>query len=211
MANTDKIIEELSDSLQPVEKISCPYKLFFKGMFLTFLYMAVILAVSGFREDIALKLVSPLFIAEIAMLMVIIISGLLTAFFLSFPDICQKKSILLLPFLSFLIFTAILFFEYINDNSESAEIKHGIECIFYIGMVSFAPALLMFRAIRKHAPTYCCVAGLVTLLTSTAIGALVLRLSEKMDSITHIIAWHYLPLIGFAVIGMVIGKKILKW
>lgn len=211
MPNTEDIIEQLSQNLQPVTVASCPYNLSFKGFALTAVYIATVLAISGFREDLAIKLMHPLFFAEISILMVTITSCLLAAFFLSFPDVCQKKYVLAFPFVSFLLFSAILLIEYWYDNAAAGEVLHGAQCVFSIGIISFIPALLMFRAISKQATTYCCTAGAVTLLFASSIGIMILRLSEKVDSLEHIIGWHYLPLMGFGIVGMFLGKKILRW
>ncbi len=209
--NTDKLIENLSGDLQPVGVTPCPYKIFTKSIGLALLYIILVLAIVGVRDDIVVKLALPLFMAEIFALAFIIASGLLAAFFLSFPDICQKKSVLFYPVISLFLFMVVMGFEYVNDSAANIAVEHGIECILVIGLLSFIPAFFIFRAIRKQASTYCCTTGFVTLLTSTSIGALILRLAERTDSIDHIISWHYLPLIGFGMIGMIIGKKILKW
>jgi hypothetical protein len=43
------------------------------------------------------------------------------------------------------------------------------------------------------------------------VGALWESLHEQTDSIIHVVEWHYLPMIGFGIIGMWLGKKALKW
>lgn len=209
--NTDKLIENLSGDLQPVVVTPCPYKIFTKSIGLALLYIILVLAIVGVRDDIVVNLASPLFMAEIFVLAVTISSGLLAAFFLSFPDICQKKSVLFYPVISFLLFVAIMTVGYINDVSVNVVAEKNIVCTLDIVMFSFIPAIMIFRTIRKQASTYCCTAGFITLLTASSIGAIILRFSEKIDSITHIIDWHYLPLVGFGMVGMLLGKKILKW
>lgn len=42
-------------------------------------------------------------------------------------------------------------------------------------------------------------------------GALSLRLSEQTDSILHVIQWHYLPMIAVSLVGLWLGKTLLKW
>lgn len=211
MSSTEQLIENLSHDLQPIKVTACPYKLFGKGVGLVLFYIILMLVIVGVRDDIFIKLASPLFLAEIIILAFAIIGSLLSAFFLSFPDICQKKSVLFYPVISLLLFVVIMVMEYINDSSVNVVVEHSIGCVLAIGMLSFIPAIMIFRTIRKQASTYCCTAGFITLLTATSIGAIILRFSEKIDSITHIIGWHYLPLIGFGMIGMLLGKKILKW
>ena len=53
--------------------------------------------------------------------------------------------------------------------------------------------------------------GCIALLFAFSIGAIWLRLYEQNDSIMHVIQWHYLPMIVFGIIGLWLGKLILKW
>jgi hypothetical protein len=54
-------------------------------------------------------------------------------------------------------------------------------------------------------------AGAFAVLTASTIGALTLRLAEENDSIVHLVQWHYLPTLFFAVLGAFAGKWLLKW
>jgi hypothetical protein len=45
----------------------------------------------------------------------------------------------------------------------------------------------------------------------TVVSALWLRLHEMNDSIIHLIQWHYLPMLAFGLIGLWLGRVLLKW
>jgi len=129
---------------------------------------------------------------------------------LSFPDNYQRKySLLLLP-LSLLAFIVGLIFAYL-ENGAAPLPSHSIICLLCITMFSMIPAAWMFFLLRRQAPTNLKMAGSVALIAACSIGALTLRLSENTDSIIHLIYWHYLPMVGYALIGAWLGKKILKW
>jgi len=73
------------------------------------------------------------------------------------------------------------------------------------------PAAWTFYAMRKFASTHYHWAGSIALLSAFSAGALWLRLHEVNDSITHVVEWHYFPMIGIGLTGWWLGKKILKW
>ena len=88
---------------------------------------------------------------------------------------------------------------------------HTYECTFCIVLVALLPAAWYFLGIRRFASTRYRWAGSIVLLSALSIGALWLRLSEPNDSIVHVIQWHYLPMLGFGLAGLWLGKLILKW
>ena len=53
-------------------------------------------------------------------------------------------------------------------------------------------------------------AACVAFLCAFSVGALWLRLHEVNDSIVHVVEWHYLPMLGFALVGFGL-EKLLKW
>jgi|CXWL01.1.fsa_nt_gi hypothetical protein len=210
MPSTEQLIENLSHGLQPVKATACPYKLFIKWFGFVLLYTVLILLISGLRVDISEKLASPLFVAEIIMLVLLMVSTSLLAAFLSFPDICQKNCPLLFS-IPPLLFFGVLTAEYIGDKPPIGNVVHGIECLLCITVFAIIPSFVIFKLLSKQATTHCYLAGMVSLLSASSIGAIILRLSEDYDSISHLIKWHYLPVIGLSLLGLWLGRKILKW
>ncbi len=210
MSSTEQLIENLSHGLQPVKANACPYKTFVKWVGFVFLYTVIILLISGVRADIIVKLSSPLFITEIVMLVLLVISTSLSASFLSFPDICQKRYTIL--FLApLLLFSGVLLLEYIGDKPPIGNVVHGIECLLCITMFAILPSFIIFKLLRKQATTHYYLAGMVAILSASSIGAIILRISENNDSVIHLIKWHYLPVIVLSLFGLWLGRKILKW
>jgi hypothetical protein len=48
-------------------------------------------------------------------------------------------------------------------------------------------------------------------LSAFSVGALWLRLHELNDSISHVVTWHYLPMLAAGAIGLWLGRRLLKW
>ena len=88
---------------------------------------------------------------------------------------------------------------------------HSFECTLSITLMMLLPAVWTFHSMRKNATTHYRLAGSVALLSAFSVGALWLRLHEMNDSILHVVEWHYLPMLAIGLLGLWLGKFILKW
>jgi len=208
---TEQYIDNLAQNMEAVVPAPSPYRLFLKWIIGSFLYIAVGLIFMGVRPDCVHKLQSPLFTAELAALGGVIFTSMLSAALLAFPDIYQKKRAAFLPIPMFLLFMFILILAFHADNPPAPPPPHAMECLLCIILLSLLPCGFILYTIRKFASTHYYMAGCVAVLSAFSIGALALRLSEETDSIAHIVQWHYLPMIGAGIIGILLGKLCLKW
>lgn len=211
MTSTDELIGKLVEDGSTVMRASHPGMLFLKWMGAAAVYIALSLAYSGIRPDLLLKLNSPLFLAELGVLALIVATGSLSASLLAFPDIFQKRMLAFTPVVMLALFVLVIFLAWRADTPPSPTPVHSVECLMFIASLSLFPAAWMFYSMRKFASTRHYLAGSIALLAAFSIGALSLRLSEQTDSIMHVMQWHYLPMIGAALLGLWVGKLLLKW
>ena len=210
MTSTEQLIENLSKKSVKPCKATTPVRIFGQWLAGSIVSVVVMLAIFGLRADLGEKFTDGYFIAEIFTLAMIVISMAFAASTLSFPDNYQRKYIFLLPPISLLAFVISLGFAYMEKPAESLP-EHSFICLFCITMFSMFPAAWAFYLLRKQAPTHLKMAGSTALLAACSIGALTLRLSEKTDLIQHLIYWHYLPILGYAMVGAWLGKRFLRW
>lgn len=211
MVSTEQLIRQLSHGVQPVRAVSSPFELFIKWLVVSLIYLSSMLLFFHLRPDIADKFSSPLFVAELVMLALLVITSSLSAVFLSFPDMCQKRWLVFTPIFAIMLFVGTLVVEYISDSALVIEPSHGIKCMLCISMFALFPAFLMFMLLRGQATTHYYTVGAVSLLAATSIGAITLRLSENTDSMLHLVKWHYTPIIAFGILGLWLGKRFFKW
>ena len=211
MENIQELINTLSSEITIVKPAPHPFMLSLKWMGMAALYLAVSLAVSGLRPDWAAKLHSPWFIAEMATLLIVFITTTFSAALLSFPDMHQRDRLVYAPLAAFALFVLVMFFAWRADSPPSPLPVHSIECTLSIMLMALLPAGWTFYAMRRYASTHSGAAGSVALLSAFSVGALWLRLYEETDSIVHVIERHYLPMLAIGIVGMWLGKKILKW
>jgi hypothetical protein len=211
MGNLDELITKLAHDTAPVKRAPHPFLLSIEWMVVATFYIAASLMISGTRHDLWPALHAPLFAAEIATLFGIFISTSLSAALLSYPDLHQQRRIAFVPIATFALFVLVMFFAWRGDHPPSPLPVHSFECTLSITMLSLLPAAWTIYVMRKFASTHTRWAGGIAFLFAFSIGALWLRLYEQTDSIMHVIQWHYLPMIAFGIIGMWLGKTLLKW
>ena len=211
MEKIDELINRLAQEAPMVKPAPHPFALSLEWVAIAALYLAVSLMASGTRPNLLLKLHDPWFAAEIAALIGILISTSLSAALLAYPDMHQKRLIAFAPIAASVLFVLVLLFAWRADSPPAPLPVHSFECTLSITLLSLLPAACTFLVMRRFASTHAHWAGAISLLFAFSIGALWLRLHEQNDSVMHVIRWHYLPMIGFGIIGMWLGKRILKW
>ena len=211
MENIDDLVARLAQDAVAVKPAPHPFILSLKWMGAAAIYLAVALALSGLRPELFEKLHNTWLAAEIAALLAIFIVTSLSAALLAFPDLHQKRGLAYAPVLLFLLFLLLMFFAWRADSPPATLPVHSFECTIGITLMALLPAVWTFYALRKYASTHYQLAGSVALLSAFSVGALWLRLHETNDSITHVIVWHYLPTLVIGLIGMWLGRRLLKW
>jgi hypothetical protein len=208
---TDSLITSLADTMEPVKPAAHPAILFMQWVLASLVYVAILLFFFGLRTDLFIALYSPPFVAEIGLLLCMVITCGMSAMALSFPDLHQKRWMLLAPVVPLVLFVAMMIVGWMQEAPSTPQPLHAIECLLCIILYALLPAFWMMVLLRKQASTHQGWAGGVALLAAFSMGCFALRLSEDTDSIRHLVTWHYLPMAGFALIGVALGKKRLKW
>ncbi len=207
----EKQIASLVADADSVQLAPSPLTLWLKWMGVAVVYIGISLLVLGVRSDVLVRLHSAMFIAEMGVLITIVVTTALSASLLAYPDIYQRSRWTLAPIFMFVIFVGIIALAWQADNPPAPLPVHSYQCSLTIAVLALLPAAWMFYSMRQLASTHRHFAGVVTMLSAFSIGAITLRLSEQTNSIIHVIEWHYLPMIGVALLGMWLGKVLLKW
>lgn len=211
MENIDELISKLARDTAGVRRVSHPFALSAEWLIVAVFYIAATVMFTGVRQDLLPRLHETLFAAEIAALVLILITTSLSAALLSYPDLHQKRRYALAPAVSFALFVAVMFFAWRADSPPAPFPVHSFECTLSITLFSLLPAAWTLYVMRKFASTHANWAGAIALLFAFSTGALWLRLYEQTDSIMHVVEWHYLPMIAIGLIGMRLGRIVLKW
>jgi hypothetical protein len=210
----EQTISHLVETAAPVKKLARPQNLLFTWLGGTICSTALIVFFMQPRPDLATKLTSALFLAEITTLFILIITIALAAVWLCFPDLRQRPKTLLLPLLPLSIFTVLSLYRSAHPELSALpapEAVSGLDCALCITMLAAVPGAWMFHILRRHATIFPQWAGAFALLAAASIGLLVLKLVEDNDSILHLLTWHISPMLLLTLLGYFVGKKYLSW
>lgn len=210
MTDIEQLVESLAADNARVKPAPHPFVLGLKWIAAAAVYLVVSLALSGLRPDLAQALQHPWYIAELAMLLLLFLATAISAALLSFPDLHQKSALAYAPVAVFALFVLLMLAAWIEVPAAPLPV-HSWQCTLSITLFSLLPATWTFYVMRKYASTHYRWAGSIALLSAFSVGALWLRLHEVNDSIHHVLLWHYLPMLAVGLIGLWLGKKLLKW
>lgn len=215
MADTEQLIKELAHAPATAKPVS-PQRHIARILSVLGLYALVLQCwLLGLRPDLPLQLTRPLFTAELLLLVVIMVSATAAAAYTMYPDMYQKKRLLLLPYSVTGLLLAMMVVQLGMPMDARmvmpTESSHTVECTIYIGLASLLPAAAMIAYLKRGATVIPKQAGALIVLAATAMGALTLRLMETTDPASHQLVWHYLPNFVFAMIGAQAGKWFLRW
>lgn len=208
MATLDELIEHLSEA--PAARAWPMWWRLAVWVGICALYVGVLALCAGLRPDFAQEMRAPLYVAELGLLALIIASTGLSALVLSYPDMYQSPGLAWLPAVPLAGFAGLLVYNLVGVAPAPLPV-HGMECLLCITLFSLLPATALFYYLRKQASTHVVATGAVALLAAFSVGCFALRLSEPVDSALHLVTWHYGPMIGSAIMGMAMGRVILKW
>lgn len=211
MDDIEKLVATLSNDVQAVKPAPHPYLLSLQWIGAAALYLLVTLALTGLRPDWRESFVEPWFAAEIVALFALFIVSTLGTALLAFPDLHQKRLLAFAPLVPAILLVAVILAADLADTPPAPLPEHSIECTLSILFTMLFPALWTFYSLRKYASTHYRLAGCIALLSAFSVGALWLRLHEVNDSIVHVVEWHYLPMLGVGLIGLWLGRLLLKW
>lgn len=211
MENIDKLIASLAESAGNTKPATSPARLAVRWFFAALAYITVCLLATGLRPDLIVKLHAPWYLGEILGLAAILAAASWGTALLAYPDLYQKGKTVLAPGILLAFFGLLIGLSLQADSPPAPLPAHSYQCTLSISLLSLLPAAWIFYSLRKYASTHVYLAGSAALLYAFCIGAIWLRLHEINDSIIHVIEWHYVPMLGAALLGTWIGKLLLRW
>lgn len=208
--DNNELISRLAEEAAPVRPAMNPFTLAVLWLAGVAIYTGMALMMVGARPDLPQVWHDPMYGSEILLLVGMIASCAISSALLGYPDMYQRRYLLVSPVVILGLLAGVMYLSW-AANPDAPAPEHGFRCTLHITIMSLLPAAAIFYSLGKLASTHQARAGLVALLTAFSTAALIARLSEMTDSITHIVEWHYLPALGFAVVGVLLGKLLLRW
>lgn len=213
---TQDLISNLTKDLRPVKVIRRPVISSIIWLFGVVIYVALLAMIIGLRPDLSEKLNDGLYISELVIVALASATSLFAANFLSVPDSYQKdwiKRLALMPFILLSLFLAVQLIspELLQFSSYISETASTYECAFDMLVFSILPLIALLIAVRKGATTQSLWCSAMIALAGVNISYFSLRIIEPNDMATHLVFWHYLPMLAIVSTGVLLGRKLLSW
>lgn len=210
MKNTKEIIKKLASEATPVKPVKPTARCFIWCVF-AIMCVGVAWAFIGIRHDFAAKIASGMFIVEISLALFAGVLSALAASWLSIPGCIRQNWLIWLPFIPITMLVFLIGYQVFESPSHLLEAGKSIHCATDVLMVAAVPAVALFVMLKFAASTRNMITSIMAVTAVAAFGYLGSRFICPNDDISHVIVWHYLPAVIIAVVGAVVGKKILKW
>ena len=210
--NMENLIEKLANDKNRPEKLSSPAKRFLKWMALAFFYLSVALTAIGIRIDSTEFMRSPFLILETLTLIFLALSSAFSVFILSVPgsQFNSKKKVTLFPLLFWVLLITLKFIQTKEFNLTFKSIL-GFACINEILFVGVPVSLLLFFMVKKASPTSLMWSGWLAAISGVSLAGVGLQFTCSNRDILHIAISHLGPILTIGLIGILVGKKFLKW
>lgn len=209
--DTDQLIAQLSSEAPSKKPMESPVRQAAKWLLGLLCYSALLFVLIEPRPDLAQKLRSLPFLIELLLLLGIMASSTLSAATLAFPDRYQQPTQARLPGIFFTLFMLFMLAQCLTAPAISTLTVAECMCTLFITIYGFLPTVWLFFMMRDATSTQPAFAGSVVVLSAFSLEALLLRISEPNDGLMHMMLYHYLPMLVAAYIGVLLGRKLLRW
>lgn len=211
MNNINQLVQHLTTDISPVKQAPHPLRISLSWVGVVLAYLIVLLTLKGLRPDFYQAMQHSLYVAELIALTVLFLTSAFSAALLSFPDLHQHRRWVLAPLPALAAFLIILIMSWRADSPPSPQPVHSFQCTLAIFQCSVLPGLAILLTMRRLASTHAKSAGAMACITAFCAGAIWLRLCEQNNSISHVVIYHYLPMIMVLWLGTLLGQRFLKW
>lgn len=211
---TDRLIDILGTNLEPVKSGQLGKALAWALLGGALVAFVLMLATVGLRPDI-ISGGSLIFLAlKLAFTLSLIGAGAALLLRLMRPG-RDSRGLLALIFLPFgaLVAAAIAALA-IGEPAARSGMIFGMEwqtCLVCIPLFAIVPFAVLIWALRKGAPTNLRRAGATAGLVAGSLGAAAYAFHCPGDSVPFVAIWYGLPIALFALIGAVLGPRLLRW
>ena len=204
--DTEKLIAQLGQDLKPVKPLAgaLTLSLILSGLSLAATFAAIAIFTKGIRADWQV-----MFNEHVCKTAGIFVAGILAAyaaFKLSVPDTrIRTPERVILGLASFI--WVLLIAGQIGVEPPEAGYRNCLTDFSLLFIIPFAAGIFMAT---RGAPVWYGWAGYALALSVGSFAALGMRFACPNEQPAHLLVWHYLPVLAFAIIGIGLGQILLK-
>jgi hypothetical protein len=168
----------------------------------------------GLRPDLGAAIASPRFLFKYVLTLTLFVSAAGLLWHLARPGTVPKPWLIALvaaPVLVMIGTVAELFLVPSSAWTQRLMGANALACLLLIPALSAAPLAALILALRQGAPTHPVLAGATAGLVAASIGATLYASHCPDDSPLFLAVWYVIATIVVAVMGAVLGARLLRW
>lgn len=210
---TDRLIAALAGNVRPVRRLASPGRRVWWWVLPSLAAVSVVVAVSGLRPDLSIKLADPRFAVQV-------LAALATALGAAFAACCagvpgEARWKLWVPVVPLALWLGSLgeqcWQEWLRAAAAAALFQLDPICIPAIAATGAVPAAAMAVTLRRGAPLRPRLSVALGALAAAALADAGLRLFHPQDAALTVIVWQLGAVALFSAIAAMAGPKLLSW
>lgn len=210
--DTERLIEELAESAQPVRRLAPPERRLAQWLTLALPPVLLIAWAVGFRPDLALKAADPLFVVQVLAALSTAVAAGWAALSAVVPGESRWK--LVVPVAPFTVWLSAIgqqcWSEWLLFGDIAMRLPAEDVCAPFVVMVGAVPAIAMVALIRRGAALQPRLTVFLGALAAGALGDFGLRLFHHTDAGLVVLVWHLGTVAALAALAGLYGRRIVR-
>jgi hypothetical protein len=207
--NTNKLIQELSQHLQPVRPIRGPWIRTALWLAILFPYVAMLLLVMAPRHDLSTRILDPRFLIEQGFAFATGITAVIAAFASVIPG--DRKRLWMWPLFPFAGWLGSIGEGCVRAGMAGLTFHHDLTCFPIIAVLGTAPGILLWFMLQRGAPLTPRLTVALGALGAAGLGNFCVRLGHPEDVTVMLLVWHVGGVLLLAAIASFAGRSLLSW
>jgi hypothetical protein len=208
--DTNDLIDSLTRDLKPVRPLPRAWvRALVLSLWALALGFLILDAIHEPRGDLHNALHQNLYLVQGLSMTLAGLMAAYAAFRLSVPDTRVRPPVVVSLVVASVVWLAMIAGELALGGAQIPE--RAESCFIGLTMAMSLPLILALFMVMRSAPVWRGWAGFAMVLSTGSFGALVMRVMCPSDSPAHLLVWHFLPVAALAVLGIPLGKILLKF
>lgn len=211
--DTDRLLELIEDDARPVRPLLGPWARMAVWALASAVYIVVVVALMGVREDMAARLGDRRFLLEQGISLLTALAAAVAAFASVVPG--ANRKIVVLPAVLAALWLLTLGYgcmaDWLQRGPAGLSITPDWLCFPAIAMVGAGPALLIVWLLRRGAPLTPVFSVALAGLAAAGLGSFGLRLFHAEDAGLMVLVWQVGSVAVLTALLACAGGRILRW
>ena len=211
--DTEKLIQTLVETAQPVRPLSRPWVRTALWLAVATPYMALVVIVVTPRADLIAKMSEARYPIEQFAALATGIAAAAAAFATTIPGYSRK--VLLLPVLPLTAWLGALgqgcVEAWMQFGPSGLSLRPDWFCLPGIVLVGAIPAIAMVVMLRRGAPLFPCLSTALAALAAAGLGNFGLRFFHPQDASLMVLVWQFGSVFMLAALAGCLGRYVLNW